>query len=60
MKFLVRCSYIEIYNENIIDLLGKELNKKLDLKEDPEKGIFIKDVSMNVVKTVDEMEKFMN
>ena len=21
-KFLVRCSYLEIYNENIIDLLG--------------------------------------
>ena len=22
-KFLVRCSYLEIYNENIIDLLSK-------------------------------------
>jgi hypothetical protein len=22
IKFLVRCSYLEIYNENILDLLG--------------------------------------
>lgn len=43
MKFLVRCSYLEIYNEEIHDLLAdpKEnkgvgaQQKKLDLKEDP-------------------------
>jgi kinesin family protein 3/17 len=26
-KFLVRCSYIEIYNEEIHDLLGKGLTR---------------------------------
>lgn len=59
MKFLVRCSYIEIYNEQIIDLLGADLKQKLDLKETPDKGVYIKDLSMNVVKTVEEMDKFM-
>jgi len=31
MKFLVRCSYLEIYNEEIHDLLveGKNINHKL-------------------------------
>jgi hypothetical protein len=47
-KFLVRCSYLEIYNENILDLLGHASNNKisnrdesLKIKEDPNKGIFV-------------------
>ena len=32
-KFLIRCSYLEIYNENIRDLLSKKQDHKLDLKE---------------------------
>jgi len=42
MKFLVRCSYLEIYQEDIHDLLVEptslkpgQVQKKLDLKEDP-------------------------
>ena len=49
IKFLVRCSYLEIYNEEIHDLLsevkkGQEF-KNLALKEDPEKGVYIKDLT---------------
>lgn len=47
-KFLVRCSYLEIYNESILDLLGPSSNNKgnhaaegLKIKEDPNKGIHI-------------------
>lgn len=32
-KFLVRCAFVEIYNEEIRDLLGPDPDKKLDLKE---------------------------
>jgi kinesin family protein 3/17 len=38
-KFLIRCSYMEIYNEEIRDLLGKDVKAKRDLKESPNKGI---------------------
>jgi Kinesin motor domain len=31
-KFLVRCSYLEIYNESILDLLGNTHDEKLDIK----------------------------
>jgi hypothetical protein len=30
-KYLIRASYLEIYNENVRDLLGKEFQKTLDL-----------------------------
>ena len=37
-KFLVRVSYIEIYNEEIRDLLSNDVKLKRDIKESPEKG----------------------
>ena len=48
-KFLVRCSYLEIYNESILDLLthfnesGSKVQsgENLKIKEDPNKGIFV-------------------
>jgi hypothetical protein len=58
-KFLVRCSYLEIYNEEIHDLLGKDVKEKVELKESPDKGVFLKDLTMNVVKSIEEMDKFM-
>ena len=32
---LIRCSFIEIYNEEIHDLLGKDVKERMDLKESP-------------------------
>ena len=31
-RFLVRVSYLEIYNENVRDLLGKDQNAKLEVR----------------------------
>lgn len=50
-KFLVRCSFLEIYNEEIRDLLGKDITKKLDIREDPKTGIFVKDLNHIQMKT---------
>jgi len=58
-NFLIRCSYIEIYNEEIHDLLGSDVNKKLELKESSEKGIYVKDLSLIVVKSVAEIVQLM-
>jgi len=41
-KFLVAISYVEIYNEEVRDLLSDNPKAKCDVKEDPEKGVFIK------------------
>ena len=42
-KFLVRASFIEIYMEEIKDLLGNT-EQKLELKENKDKGVFVKDL----------------
>ncbi|XP_055077992.1 kinesin-like protein KIF17 [Periophthalmus magnuspinnatus] len=55
-KFLVRASYLEIYNEEIRDLLGSEIKNKLELKEHPERGVYVRDLSMHTVHSVGECE----
>ena len=56
-EFLVRASYLEIYNEEIRDLLSKNSNNKLDLKETPDSGVFVKDLTSYVVKSTRECDK---
>ena len=40
-KFIIRASYLQIYNENISDLLKPE-KKNLQIREDKKKGIYVK------------------
>lgn len=63
-KYLVRASYLEIYNEDIHDLLvpatardGKR--DKLELKETPDKGVYVKDLTSFVVRDIAEIDKLM-
>lgn len=55
-EFLVRASYLEIYMEEIRDLLAKNQKQKLLLKEKPDSGVYVKDLSSFVVKSVKEIE----
>ncbi|XP_034609521.1 kinesin-like protein KIF17 isoform X4 [Trachemys scripta elegans] len=58
-KFLVRVSYLEIYNEDIRDLLGADTKQKLELKEHPEKGVYVKGLSLHTVHSVAQCERIM-
>uniref|UniRef100_A0A8P0TH68 Kinesin-like protein n=1 Tax=Canis lupus familiaris TaxID=9615 RepID=A0A8P0TH68_CANLF len=58
-KFLVRASYLEIYNEDVRDLLGADTKQKLELKEHPEKGVYVKGLSMHTVHNVAQCERVM-
>ncbi|XP_039085018.1 kinesin-like protein KIF17 isoform X2 [Hyaena hyaena] len=58
-KFLVRASYLEIYNEDVRDLLGADSKQKLELKEHPEKGVYVKGLSMHTVHSVAQCERIM-
>ena len=53
--FLLRASYMEIYNEEIRDLLSKDTHRKLQLKESVDKGVYVKDLMQFVVKGVSEI-----
>jgi hypothetical protein len=56
VEYLIRCSYLEIYNEEVKDLLGNPNKKeKCELKENPQKGIFVKGLSDVVVETEDQL-----
>ncbi|EHB11722.1 Kinesin-like protein KIF3B [Heterocephalus glaber] len=59
-QYLVRASYLEIYQEEIRDLLSKDQTKRLELKERPDTGLYVKDLSSFVTKSVKEIEHVMN
>ncbi|XP_069692798.1 osmotic avoidance abnormal protein 3-like isoform X2 [Periplaneta americana] len=58
-KYLVLASYLEIYNEEIRDLLGLDVKRKLDLKEHADKGVYVQDLSMHPVQSVADCEQLM-
>ncbi|CAJ1401673.1 unnamed protein product [Effrenium voratum] len=58
--YLVRGSYLEIYNEEIRDLLSKNPKERCELKDSPNSGVYVKDLSAFVVKSTDEMHKILD
>ncbi len=60
IEFLIRCSYLELYNEEIKDLLCNPKSAvKCELKEDVAKGIFIKGLTDVVVENEDDLSKML-
>lgn len=55
----MRASYLEIYNEDIRDLLSKNPQTKLEMKESPDKGVYIKDLMQFVVKSKEEINSVL-
>merc|ERR1719204_1707497 len=62
-QYLVRASYLEIYQEEIRDLLSKPSangeKKRLELKERPDTGVYVKDLSPFVCKSQSEIQHVM-
>lgn len=58
MRFLVRASYLQIYNEQISDLLKPERNN-LSIREDKKKGVFVEGLSEWVVRSPAEIYGLM-
>lgn len=59
-QYLVRASYLEIYQEEIRDLLSQDQSRRLELRERPDTGVYVKDLSSFVTKSVREIEHVMN
>mmetsp|Transcript_15547 Transcript_15547/g.21068 ORF Transcript_15547/g.21068 Transcript_15547/m.21068 type:complete len:329 (+) Transcript_15547:380-1366(+) len=58
-QFLVRASYLEIYNEEVRDLLSKNPKNRLELHEKVDSGVYVKDLSYFAAKSSDEVRKIM-
>lgn len=57
-KFLVRASYLQIYNEVISDLLKPE-RTNLTIREDKKKGVYVEQLSEWVVRSPQEIYGLM-
>lgn len=55
-RFLVTVAFIELYNEEVRDLLGDNPKQKLDLKESKDQGVFVAGLTHNIVRNVNEMK----
>jgi hypothetical protein len=53
-------SFLEIYNEEIRDLLGSDPKAKCELKEDPSKGVYVKGLTDEVVQDESHMNQIMD
>merc|ERR1711871_1737091 len=58
MKYLVRASYLQIYNEQISDLLKPE-RSNLTIREDKKKGVYVEGLSEWVVRSPAEIYGLM-
>ncbi len=59
IEFLVRASFIEIYLDDVYDLLNKDERSKMEVKESKDQGVFVKDLSTFVVKGVPDLLKVL-
>ena len=58
-SFLVRISYLEIYNEEIRDLLSPGTHKKLELKESAESGVYVKNLTSLTVNSITDIRQLL-
>ncbi|KAF1376856.1 hypothetical protein PFLUV_G00215780 [Perca fluviatilis] len=61
-QYLVRASYLEIYLEEVRDLLDPNHGnaRALELRENPESGVYVRDLTSCVCKSIKEIEEVMN
>lgn len=59
LKYLVVCSYLEIYNENVRDLLSNDTSNNLKLKEHQTEGVIVENLSRHPVHNVSECEQLL-
>jgi len=58
-QYLVRASFLEIYNEDVRDLLAKNSQNRLEVKENPDSGVYVKDLTGFVVNSVAELNNVL-
>ena len=52
-------SYLELYNEEVRDLLSKNVTNRLEIRERADIGVYVKDLSKFSVKNPEDMDRLM-
>lgn len=58
-EFLLRVSYMEIYNESVSDLLSDSKRRPLEVREDMERIIYVADLIEEVAVTYEDVMKYV-
>ncbi|KAI6652205.1 Osmotic avoidance abnormal protein 3-like [Oopsacas minuta] len=58
--YLIQATYLEIYNEEVRDLLGIDVKAKLDLKEHTNRGVYVHGLSAHRVASIQDLERLMD
>uniref|UniRef100_A0A2N9EIC7 Kinesin motor domain-containing protein n=1 Tax=Fagus sylvatica TaxID=28930 RepID=A0A2N9EIC7_FAGSY len=58
LKYSCKCSFLEIYNEQITDLLEPS-STNLQLREDLKKGVYVENLTEHNVRTVNDVVKLL-
>jgi centromeric protein E len=58
-EFILRCSYLELYNEVLTDLLDSQSGKKLTIKEDSQRNVSVQGLTEHVVMDCNEALSFI-
>lgn len=58
-EFLVTVQYVEIYNDEIRDLLASTHDTPLRIREDPNNGVYVQGVAIHKVKDVDDLHNLL-
>ncbi|KAK9874406.1 hypothetical protein WA026_002753 [Henosepilachna vigintioctopunctata] len=59
-SFVVTVTYLEIYNEEVRDLLSANPNKKLAIRERTDVGVYVKDLMGFTVDSVESITELLN
>jgi kinesin family protein 3/17 len=54
-QFLVRVSFLELYNEEVRDLLAANPKNRLEIRDNPDVGVYVQDLISFPVQSVEEM-----
>jgi kinesin family protein 3/17 len=57
--YVITASFLEIYNEEIRDLLSKNQRQELELREDPDRGPYVKGLLHREIKSVDDFSEVL-
>eukprot|EP00301_Raphidiophrys_heterophryoidea_P024641 c8069_g1_i1.p1 GENE.c8069_g1_i1~~c8069_g1_i1.p1 ORF type:complete len:1191 (-),score=323.79 c8069_g1_i1:188-3760(-) len=49
IEYTISCSYLEVYKEELFDLLSLDHKKKLNIRQSPQKGIFVENLHLEYV-----------